>query len=460
MSACRRARREAFYLRCARAVSAARAFLSAASAPFRAAGVFLLYFGAGCAARLGGLNRGGPLTLALSGAETLKKHTRINTALAFIAACVLIFAVSIYRVGLEVILDGESIGYVAGQSVVEDTLAAVSERAEEILGRAFTITPDITYRFSVVSKNKLFDAEGVEAGLLGNIPDIDRLCVLTIDGVAVSASWSPSDIQVVLNDILAGYPSTGQLTFYQNVSIQSKLAPLSLIREPEELARILSHTTGGGGAPMLSVRHVEQVSYSETVPFNTEYIEDPQLWLGESKTVTRGADGEALVVAQQTSVDGVHTETVVTGSLILTEPVTEVIATGTRQRSATGTFARPASGAMTSGWGWRTLRGARGFHYGNDFRGSRGDPIYAADGGVVSFVGWMNGYGMTVIIDHENGYKTLYAHCSRYRVVKGQQVGKGERIADIGNTGRSYGNHLHFEIQANGVAKNPAPYLN
>jgi murein DD-endopeptidase MepM/ murein hydrolase activator NlpD len=115
---------------------------------------------------------------------------------------------------------------------------------------------------------------------------------------------------------------------------------------------------------------------------------------------------------------------------------------------------------MTSGWGWRTLRGVRGFHYGNDFRGNRGDPIYAADGGVVSFVGWRNGYGMTVIIDHQNGYKTLYAHCSRYRVEVGQRVGQGERIADIGNTGRSFGNHLHFEIQANGVAKNPAPYLN
>jgi murein DD-endopeptidase MepM/ murein hydrolase activator NlpD len=71
----------------------------------------------------------------------------------------------------------------------------------------------------------------------------------------------------------------------------------------------------------------------------------------------------------------------------------------------------------------------------------------------------MNGYGLTVIIDHENGYTTLYAHCSRFRVEEGQQVGQGERIADIGSTGRSYGNHLHFEIQVDGVARNPAGYV-
>jgi murein DD-endopeptidase MepM/ murein hydrolase activator NlpD len=326
------------------------------------------------------------------------------------------------------------------------------------LGRAFTITPDITYRFSVVSKNKLFDAEGVEAGLLSNIPDIDRLCVLVIDGVSVAASWSPSDIQGVLNDIFAKYPSTGQLTFYQDVSIQSKLAPLSLIRDSGELAHLLSNTTLRG-EPILSVRHVEQISFSETVAYETEYVEDPKLWEGEIKILTHGAEGEALVMAQQTSIDGVKTEMLPTGKLILTDPVSEVIALGTRSRDPTGTFTRPAYGPMTSGWGMRTLRGVRRFHYGNDFRGSRGDPIYAADGGVVTYTGWRNGYGMTVIIDHKNGYQTLYAHCSRYRVEVGQLVGQGERIADIGSTGRSYGNHLHFEIQVNGTARNPAPYL-
>jgi murein DD-endopeptidase MepM/ murein hydrolase activator NlpD len=390
----------------------------------------------------------------------MKSHARTTTALAFLSACVLIFAVSIYRVGLEVVIDGESIGYVASQSVVEETLASVSDQAEKILGRAFIISPDITYRFSVVRKNKLFDAGGVEAELLGGIPDIDRLCVLTIDGVSVAASHSPSDIQNILNDILAEHPSTGQLSFYQDVSIQSRLAPLSLIREPGELRHILKNTTVRGGKPLLSVRHVELISYSETVPFETEYVEDSALFTGQTKTLTQGADGEALVMAQLTSVDGVETEAVVTGSLLLLEPVTEVVATGTRQRGATGSFARPVTGAMTSGWGWRTLRGTTAFHYGFDYSGRTGDPIYAADGGVVSFTGWKNGYGMTVIIDHENGYKTLYAHCSKYRVTEGQKVGKGERIADIGNTGRSYGSHLHFEIQVNGVAKNPAGYLN
>jgi hypothetical protein len=395
--------------------------------------------------------------LAQNKAVTAKKYARINTALIFVAAFVLIFAASIYRVGLEVIMDGESIGYVSSQNVVEDSLSVASGRAEEILGRAVLINPDITYRFSVVSKNKLFDAAGVEAELLTSVPDIERLCVLTIDDVVIAASKHPSDIQTVLDDILAEYPSDGQLSFYQDVSIQSRLAPVSLIRRPEELKEILAYKSARG-IPLLSVVHIEQISYSVPVSFGFEYVEDSTIYMGVTKTVSPGVNGEALVIAQKTSIDGVETERVVTGQLLLFEPVAELVATGTRERSNTGTFIRPASGPMTSGYGWRVLRGVGGFHYGFDYKGDRGDPIYAADGGTVVFVGWRNGFGMTVVVDHENGYQTLYAHCSKYLVEVGQVVVQGERIAEIGSTGRSYGNHLHFEIHVDGVAKNPIGY--
>jgi murein DD-endopeptidase MepM/ murein hydrolase activator NlpD len=482
--------------------------LSRGLTPFRSAASAVIYFFAGCASFMRHMSNGRSFSLlAHPRAEALRKinHARVNTALAFAAAGVLLFAASIYRVGLEVILDGESIGYVSSQSVVEDTLSTVSERASEIMGRPFTITPDISYRFSIVNKNRIFESEGVEAELLSSIPDIDRLCVLVIDGVQVAAAWLPSEIQTVLDELLDKYPSAGKREFLQDVSIQSRLAPVSLLRTQDELRAKLTGTVNGElkiiinsgdtlesilqayrltaedlfalnpgmeyppaegqelllrrEAPLLSIAYSEQVSYLETVPFEVLHVDDPNLWAGEEKTVIQGADGEALVMAMAVSIDGYLPEIDEIGRLMVTEPIAETIAVGTRTRYTTGNFIRPYFGQISSRYGMRTLFGRREMHHGVDFRGPRGDPIVASDGGVVEFAGTMRGYGMVVIINHENGYKTVYGHCSRIHVAEGQRVGQGEHIADIGSTGRSTGNHVHFEIQVNGVAKNPMNYL-
>ena len=458
--ACRRAGRELVRAGFSRVFAALVSALSLTAAPFRAVSVALVYLTAGCAARVRYADRGGSFALTPSEAAARRKlnHARVNTALAFLVAGVLIFAASIYRVGLEVILDGESIGYVSSQSVVEDTIAAVSERAGEILGRPFTISPDVIYQFSVVNKSKIYDSEGIEAGLLSSVPDIDRLSVLLVDGEPVGAAWSPSEIHSVLDQILANYTSDGQVSFYQNVSIQSQLAPVSLLRAPEQMTAALTHRPADG-KPLLSVQVVEHISYLQAVPYQTERVDDPGLWLGETKQLTDGADGEARVMATQTFIDGYEPVTEITGSLTVTPPVTEVIAVGTRTRDATGTFLRPYHGKISSRYGTRKLFGRYEMHYGVDFSGPRGDPISASDGGVVVFAGTKPGYGLCVIIDHENGYKTVYGHCSKLHVKVGQRVGQGEHIANIGSTGRSTGNHVHFEIQVNGVAKNPMSYL-
>ena len=90
-------------------------------------------------------------------------------------------------------------------------------------------------------------------------------------------------------------------------------------------------------------------------------------------------------------------------------------------------------------------------HYGIDLSCSVGTPIYAADGGVVTMSGWNGAYGYCIKINHENGYETLYAHCSALYVSVGQRVFQGQHIAAVGNTGRSTGPHCHFEIKHNGV---------
>lgn len=98
-------------------------------------------------------------------------------------------------------------------------------------------------------------------------------------------------------------------------------------------------------------------------------------------------------------------------------------------------------------------------HNGLDFAGNTGEAVYASDAGVIVYAGWNDyGYGNMVMVDHGNGFQSLYAHLSALNVGCGQSVGQGEVIGAVGSTGRSSGSHLHFEIMA-GVKVNPWDYL-
>lgn len=120
--------------------------------------------------------------------------------------------------------------------------------------------------------------------------------------------------------------------------------------------------------------------------------------------------------------------------------------------SATGNFAWPAQGRITQPFRW--------YHKGEDIANATGTPVVAADAGKIVTAGWTNvGYGNHIIIDHENGYLTLYAHLSQISVVVGQRVARGAQIGLMGSTGRSTGPHLHFEIRTSGGNVDPLGYL-
>ncbi len=119
----------------------------------------------------------------------------------------------------------------------------------------------------------------------------------------------------------------------------------------------------------------------------------------------------------------------------------------------------PTCTIITSKFGYRT-RPYSGFHTGIDlakYGSAHGQPIVAANSGTVIRASWYGGYGNCVMVDHGGGIVTLYAHASRILVSKGQYVSRGEKIAEIGNTGNSFGAHLHFEVRINGDQVNPYP---
>ena len=118
-------------------------------------------------------------------------------------------------------------------------------------------------------------------------------------------------------------------------------------------------------------------------------------------------------------------------------------------------------GFYSSNFGWRIdpFTGANAMHEGVDYMVEAGTPIRASAGGVVAFAGQHPQYGNMVEIDHGNDIVTRYAHASRLLVKVGQVVRRGDKIAEVGNTGRSTGNHLHFEVRYKGIAQNPVRFL-
>ena len=122
---------------------------------------------------------------------------------------------------------------------------------------------------------------------------------------------------------------------------------------------------------------------------------------------------------------------------------------------------KPAGGSVSSWYGKRKdpINGKNAFHSGIDFRGNAGDRVIATGDGKVIFAGKNGGFGKMVKIDHENGYVSIYAHLQNYHVKKGDIINRGQTIGLIGNSGRTTGSHLHYEINHNGKPVNPAKFM-
>ena len=124
-------------------------------------------------------------------------------------------------------------------------------------------------------------------------------------------------------------------------------------------------------------------------------------------------------------------------------------------------YCTPVCGTLTSGFGYREhpVEGEERFHYGIDLAADTGTAINCFADGTVRAVGESSSYGKYCIIDHESGYSTIYAHCSKITVSSGAAVTGGQKIAEVGETGIATGPHLHFELQQDGKYLNPIYYV-
>ena len=210
--------------------------------------------------------------------------------------------------------------------------------------------------------------------------------------------------------------------------------------------------------PLVTVQTTEVAQYKVSIPFEVQYENTGNLFKNEQTVKSKGTNGEKDVVAEIVRNNGIEVSRKEISATILAQPVSQVVLVGTKEPPpliGTGTLIYPIRGTLTSRYGSRWGR----LHAGIDLAAPIGTHVKAADGGKVTFAGYKGALGYLVEIDHGGGRVTWYGHCSKLFVKTGERVYQGQHIANVGNTGRSTGPHVHFEVHVNGKTKNPLNYL-
>ena len=211
----------------------------------------------------------------------------------------------------------------------------------------------------------------------------------------------------------------------------------------------------------VQVEMVEKGKIKEVIEFETIKKESDEYYKGDSFLEQEGQNGLEVFEGYITKVAGEETERKPTAkSEVLRKKKDKIIVVGTAERpktAATGTFIVPLDHyVVTSEWGGRWGR----MHEGIDLAAPTGTPIHASDGGKIIKANYWSGHGLCVEVDHGNGVVTRYSHCSAVFVSIGDLVYQGQHIANVGNTGHSFGSHCHFEVRVNDVSQNPRNYIN
>ena len=459
-----------------------------------------------------------PRLEGLSFPNFLERRTKAGPIVFLCAALAVSFTgivAHLYAPCTQVSVNGISFGLVESQASVEAAIERVETRASHILGYDYTLDQNVEYSFQVALKEDICSVSPIETYLFDQIGEVMKTSVLTVNGRVLGATDDGSGLTALLNSLKARFttPDTVSVQFVEDVTVTKDYTSTSSIKQVADLEPILTSNTMeqvdysvqsgdtfsgiansmdmsveqlkalnpgvdihnimidqtlvvSQAVPYLSVKTIDNVTYDGPVAYETQEVPDDTIYQGYSKVITPGVEGWATYNANVSYLNGVEQERTINSTDVHSQPVTEVIAVGTKPRPktmATGKFIWPIYGKITSGYGNRYIFGSYSNHSGIDIAGSYGAPIVASDGGKVTFAGTGTGsywsYGKYVVIDHENGLQSIYGHCSSLCVKAGERVYQGQVIAKVGSTGRSTGNHCHFQIKENGTTVNPYNYL-
>ncbi len=423
----------------------------------------------------------------------------------------------IYALSVE--YNGKKIGYIADETVLDAAIEMANGRIINV-DNSFQVsrTPKLTIAMAneavLMNENETCDALLRTAGNA-----VVEASGLYLDGEFKAAVASHATIERILEDIRSQYETKSddeRIEFIQDVEIIDGLYPSGTVIPGAELEEMLTQThteeakytivSGDTFAkiakkfgmktdelkklnkgvtrlyvgkklnviktiPYLQVKVVRTIQYTEKIAYETTYVNDDSYYLGYERVKVSGRQGTRKVTAEVEIIDGKEQRRTVISSKVTAKPVNRVVIVGAKVYKegtvlgdgiSTGTFVWPVPGCKNiySDFGYRDGE----YHSGIDISNGNcnGLPIIASDGGTVIAInntGRGTTYGMYVLIDHGNGHQTMYAHCSKVLVSVGQKVAQGEVIARVGNTGRSTGPHLHFEMRVNGKHVDPKPFV-
>ena len=450
--------------------------------------------------------------------QTRLEKLRVHPA-AFLGGAVAIAAVavvlSLYTIGVSVQYDGVDLGAVSSRRAVKSSVTQLEQITRETLSQAdYQVDVSLLQtRTRVLSRKKLESRETFQKKLTDQIGLVSEGYALYVDDELAVATTFSGALEELLQQLKIGYvtDSTVDCYFKEKTEIRKEYVDASYIMNLGYIAERLNDTKQGevtytvqagdtwseiadsngmssdellgmnpgydislihagdvltisNAVPYLTVVDVERQSYVQDVPYSVEYQDDASMYRGDYRVLSAGEYGKADVTANVTYINGEETDREIVASVTLAQPVTEIQARGTMERPSwlpTGSFRWPCSGSLSSRFGYRNtgIAGASTYHKGIDIGNSYGTPILAADGGTVTYAGWMSGYGYLIIINHGNGYETYYGHNSSLVASVGDKVYKGQQVARMGSTGISSGNHCHFGVKLNGTFVNPLNYL-
>ncbi len=408
-------------------------------------------------------------------------------------------------------VDGHEVGVVSSAEELSSIVGNVETRVASVLGEEYNYDAEITLAPTYLDAGTQTNARAVEDALFADTGAMMDAYAISVDGQELGYAQTSQELEEMLDQVAEPYltEQTVEHKFTQDVEI----FPVELPSNTEFNADTLQTTLSGNkeeaeyvtvergdtfnsiaeaagltgdeleqlnpdvesnrltvgdqllvkqAVPLLTVETVVTETYEETVQSPVEYVDNPNLYEGTTRLKAAGQDGVEQVKARVTQINGVETQREEVSRTTVQEATTTYMYQGTKEKpstASTGTFAWPLSGTITSRFGYRDIFGGSSFHSGLDIAAPYGTQISAADGGTVTFVGWRGSYGQTVIITHDNGMVTYYAHCSSLLVNTGDKVYQGQAIARVGMTGTATGYHCHFEVRVNGQSVDPENYL-
>ena len=380
------------------------------------------------------------------------------TALSLFGICLIFTALLLagVRIGLSVSYSGKDIAIVKDEAVFENALGIVNSNICSDDAKNSISSPEFSLTLTVA--DRLQNAQALADSIIKNTDNIEYAAALTVDGEVTA---------VIKGDRMEEYLERRRTAFYTKGAQNEAefVNDVKVVKGYYSKSDIKDFSVAKKAIDKLEVKTVSLVKTKTEIPFKTIKKTTNKQTVGYSKVTTAGCNGMTVKTVKLENVNGKVVARKQISKEVISKPVNKVILVGTAIKKVSATERAQASSAGFI----RPLGKGRYFissYYGDgrnhkaiDFAADRGTPIFAVGDGVVTYAGYDSDFGYNVIIKHNNGISTRYAHANALCVSYGQRVSQGEMIATVGSTGWSTGDHLHFEVIVNSVRVNPAPYI-